>query len=82
MKIQGKTFCDTHCRHLRFIFSVDQNVSGKFITDLIMDNYQLWGGRYNSIIPVYGHLFRFLNSVHLMISKRLPTPARRSKNWF
>jgi len=48
----GKTFCNTHCRHLRLLFFVDTNVTHGFLSKLFLDNYQLWGGRYNPIIPV------------------------------
>jgi len=53
MKLQGKTFCDTHYRHFRLMFLVDHEVTAKFLIELFMDNYQLWGGRYNPVIPVH-----------------------------
>jgi hypothetical protein len=52
MKATDKTFCDSHYRHLRLLFLVDSHVSGDFLEHLFMHNYQLWGGRYNPVIPV------------------------------
>ena len=53
MTQSGKTFCQTHYRHLRLLFLVDDRVSERFLIDLFMDNYKRWGGRYNPVIPVH-----------------------------
>ncbi|TCC99538.1 hypothetical protein [Pedobacter hiemivivus] len=48
-----KTFCNTNIRHLRLLFLVDHNIESKLLIGIMLNNYQLWGGRYNPIIPVY-----------------------------
>ncbi|MES2275453.1 MAG: hypothetical protein V4592_05495 [Bacteroidota bacterium] len=53
MDTTGKTYCNTHYRHLRLLFFVHAGVEPNFLIDLFTDNYQLWGGRYNPVIPVY-----------------------------
>lgn len=52
VQANDNSFCDTNLRHLRLLFLVDCSVEAKWLQNLIYDNYQLWGGRYNPIIPV------------------------------
>jgi hypothetical protein len=39
-------------RHLRYVFFIDENISYDDLLSLIAKNKQLWGGRFNPIIPV------------------------------
>jgi len=52
MQTNFNFFCDTRLRHFRLLFLVDYSVDVSFLENLIYANYQLWGGRYNPIIPV------------------------------
>lgn len=39
-------------RHLRCIFFIGENYTGVELKTLMVNNLQLWGGRYNPIVPV------------------------------
>ncbi len=42
----------TRARHFRYLFFIDETYSGAELRKLMEMNLQLWGGRYNPIVPV------------------------------
>lgn len=49
----SKTHAFAMPRHLRYVFLIDSGEPSALIMKLIMDNYKLWGGRFNPFIPVF-----------------------------
>jgi hypothetical protein len=39
-------------RHLRYLFFIGENFTGAELRELMVRNLEIWGGRYNPIIPV------------------------------
>ncbi|MGX5688495.1 hypothetical protein [Arcticibacter tournemirensis] len=50
-----KTHAFAMPRHLRYVFLIDSGEPSTLIMKLIMDNYKLWGGRFNPFVPVYAN---------------------------
>jgi len=48
-----KTHAFAMPRHMRYLFLIDNLETSTLIIELIMDNYKLWGGRFNPFVPVY-----------------------------
>jgi DNA-directed RNA polymerase subunit RPC12/RpoP len=47
-----KTYSYSRARHKRFVFLVDRTATSEFLREIFIANYELWGGKFNPIIPV------------------------------
>ena len=56
--MKNQTFVFSRIRNTKIAFLIDNDIPIPLLRKLMTDNYKIWGGTYNPIIPVHGNLIQ------------------------